>query len=177
MMVLALEFHYKFFTLTSHLLSQLLTQRPALHNLARANLRHLLPSLPAPTIFFLESPTALFFSGCRQGRGELKRSRYHLALGRVVFPTLPTSENLRGEEGVGRQWQIELCSNAWMWLTALTAVFRTPASVVATTEGLTRAEPAYFLTYVKPPLSIPVKSSNNTGCHKAGNSTGATGSL
>jgi len=44
MMVLALEFHYKFLALTLHLLSQLLTRRPALHNLARANLRHLLPS-------------------------------------------------------------------------------------------------------------------------------------
>lgn len=174
---MALEFHYKFFALTSHLLSQLLTQRPALCNPARANLRPLLPSLPTPTIFFLEGPTALFFSGCRQGRGELKRSRYHLALGRVVFPTFPTSENLRGEEGVGRQRQTELCSNAWMWLTALTAAFRTPASVVATTEGLTCAKPAYFLTYARPPLSIPVKSSNNTGCYRAGNSTGATGTL
>lgn len=63
-----------------------------------------------------------------------------------------------------------------MWLTALTAVFHTPASVVATSEGLTWAKPASFLTCARPPLSIPVKPSNNTGCHRAGNSTGATGS-
>lgn len=50
-----------------------------------------------------------------------------------------------------------------MWLTVLTAVVHTPASVVAIDKGLCVSYPAYFLSCASLPISVPVKPSNSTG--------------